>query len=908
MKQVQVSKDHYHSLTPQQTFERLESNPDGLTEQEAKSRLKEYGFNEIPEKRAQHPVVIFLRQFHSVLIYVLLAAAVIAFIFEKMIDVYVIVAVILINTSMGYIQERKAERSIQAIKKMIIPYAKVYRDGDLRQIPARELVPGDVIALEEGDRIPADSRLFHAKRLRTVEASLTGESLPVDKYTDVLPEKTTLAERKNMVWMGTFIASGQARAIVAETGLNTAIGELAQQIQKIPKMRGHFEQKTDQLAKQMGAIAAASTTVIFLIAFFIREFEFSEVFLFTIAALVSGIPEGLPAVLVIVLAIGAHRMARRNAIIRTLPATETLGIVTVILTDKTGTLTENTMNIDRIVFPDGTEISVSGSGWRPSGNFYHDGKAILPFEHHNLSKLLYISAVCNNSQLLKKVDGKETYEIIGDPTEAAFVVLAEKAGLKKEVMEQRRIDDLPFNPEVKYRASLAREDTVKEIYAIGAPEVVLNHSKHVFLDGKTHRITKEHQEEILHHIERLTKEARRVLAVAYKEVPDETHNITEDMVSNLIFVGIVGMFDPPRPEVKDAIAKAKQAGIRVIMTTGDHKSTGVAVAKEIGLIDEKVKGRHAQAYTEQELLELSEKELEDLIKHVSVFARLTPSMKLKIADILQKQGHVVAMTGDGVNDVPALRKADIGIAMGVIGTELARESSQIVLADDNFASIVNAVEEGRIVFVNTRQTSSLLVTSNFAEHTTIISTLLLGFPLPLLPTQILWLNLVTGGATATPLATEPGHSDTLHEPPRKKEENILSREIIPFVVLMTGIMAVATVIAFTTYMPDGLDKARTAAFAVMAFTQLFNALNMRSLRKSVFEIGLLTNKYLVIALIISIILQIIVIYTPLLQGVFQFVPLDLMELLWLALMSSSALWLGELYKFMRKKFTANKTA
>jgi Ca2+-transporting ATPase len=892
----------FHSQTVEDALEKLSSNINGLSEKEAKSRLEKFGFNEIPEKKARHPVLIFLKQFHSILIYILIIAAIISFFSGDLIDVYIIIGVILINAIMGFVQERKADLSIQALKKMIVLHAKVYREGELLQIAARELVPGDIILIEEGDRIPADARLLEIKVFRTVEASLTGESLPVDKNIKILPEKTALADCKNMAFMGTFVARGQAKAVVTATGISTAFGKIAQDIEKIKRVKGHFKEKTDKLAKQMGIIAAIGASATFIIGFFIRGFEFLEIFLFTLASLVSGIPEGLPAVLIIVLSVGAHRMAKRNAIIRTLPSTETLGVVTVIITDKTGTLTENTMNVEKIILPSETEITVSGKGWTPSGSFFQREKIIHPSRNPSLAKLLEIAAISSDAEVLRE---KNRYEIIGDPTEAALTVLAEKAGLKKEkILEKvKEIDELPFSQELRCEASLLifpEKSKRKEIYVVGAPEVILNHSAHVLENNKCKKITQKQRKDILTQVEHLTKKAMRVLALAYKEVPHHIDGLSEDLVSKLVFVGIVGMKDPPRQEVEEAIVKAKKAGIRVVMTTGDHKGTALAIAKEIGLIDEKAKSKYPEALTEQELLDLSEKEFEDIIKNVSIFARLTPNMKLRIVKTLQKQGHIVAMTGDGVNDAPALKRADVGIAMGIIGTDVARESSEIVLADDNFASIVNAIEEGRIVFKNTRQASCFLITTNFAEDVTIISTLLLGLNLPLLPTQILWLNLVTDGVSDVALAAEPGHGDVLEEPPQKTKEGILSKEMIPFIILMTCIMAIFTLTIFNAYLPQGIEKARTAAFVVMAFTQLFNVLNMRSFRKSIFKIGFSTNKYIIVSLLVSIILLVIVIYVPFFQNMFHFVPLSLMELLTISLLSSVVFWFDELYKFIKK--------
>ncbi|UCG95239.1 MAG: HAD-IC family P-type ATPase [archaeon] len=899
----------FHSMPPEEVLRTLGSGPRGLSNEEAEKRLEKYGRNEIPEKKATNPVFVFLKQFNNLMIYILIVAALISFLIGHVIDTYVIVFVIFVNAAIGFVQEEKAETAIRALKKMIVPHAKVYR-GDLVKTDARSLVPGDVILLEEGDRIPADARLLDIKNLRTVESSLTGESFPVDKQLKVFPEKTQLADRKNMVWMGTFVAGGRAKAVVVHTGMQTAIGKVAEDIGKIEKKKTHFKNKTDKLAKQMAIIASAGAFIAFPIGYFVKGIEFSQIFLFTIASLVSGIPEGLPAVMAVVLALGARRMAKRNAIIRTLPATDTLGVVNVIATDKTGTLTENTMNVRRVVLPGQEEIEVSGSGWEPQGNFFQDKKKINPSENRHLSRLLKIASACNNSKVLKK-DGR--YEIMGDPTEAAILTLAKKASVDGF---QDRIDDLPFNPELKYRASLSvlvEGDRKRQIYVVGAPEAVLQHSRYVFRSNVPEEMTKETEEDILGRVNKLTDKAMRVLALAYRDVSSDTKNLSEEMVKDLTFVGIVGMIDPPRPEAKEAVLKAKQAGVRVIMTTGDHKGTAIAIAREIGLVQEET----PRALTEQELRELSEQEFEKVVSEVSIFARLTPGMKLRIAETLQKQGKIVAMTGDGVNDAPALKKSDIGVSMGIIGTDVARESSDIVLADDNFASIVNAIEEGRIVFNNVRRSSFFLITTNFAESVTFITGLLMfpkEFSLILLPTQVLWLNLVTDCVTGASLAAEPGHGQVLREKPRKAEEEILNREIVPFLVLMVGIMVFLTIGSYIFYLPQGLEKARTGAFVIMSFTQLFNLLNMRSLKNSVFRIGLLSNRYSVAALLLSVAFLFVVIYIPFLREVLQFSYMGFTEMATLVLISSSVLVAGELYKLLknqrflsRKNFEAQET-
>ncbi len=900
------SSNLYHSYSVEKTIKKLLTEKGGLSKEESEKRLSDFGNNEIKGKEGISPFFIFVKQFNSVLIYILIIAAVIAWFYGKIIDVYVIIAVILLNSIMGFVQEYRAEKAIQSLKKIIVPTAKVYRNGTLEKIDAKKLVPGDVISLEEGDRIPADARIIEVRDFRTIEASLTGESTPVGKNTEKIEVNTSVGDRKNMVWMGTFAAGGRAKAIVTGTGNNTILGEIAENIGSIKKERSHFEKKIDKLAKQMGVIAIIGSSLIFFVGFSIKGIEFQEILFFTIASLVSGIPEGLPAILVIVLAIGAGKMAKKNAIIRRLPATETLGVTNVISTDKTGTLTQNTMNVREIIFGENEKVKVSGNGWEPKGSFYQEENKIIPLENPVLNKLLHVSSICNNASLIKDDSLNGKYKTMGDPTEAALVVLSEKAGLKKDVLRERKIDDLPFNSELKYRASLsviAKQENKEELYVVGAPEAVLSRSK-FFLDknNKKCNLNKEKKKDLLKRVESLTDKAMRTIALAYKPLPLKHKSLSNDIIDDLIFIGVVGIIDPPRPEVKGAVSKAQKAGIRIIMTTGDHKGTAVAISKEVGIIDDSFDKRNA--LTENELMDMSESEFRESIRNVNVFARLTPNMKLKIAETLQQDGHVVAMTGDGVNDAPALKKSDIGISMGIIGTDVARESSEIILADDNFASIVSAIEEGRIVFTNTRQTSTFLVTTNFAEHATLISSLFLFVQLPLLPTQILWLNLVTDGVSGFSLAAEPGHGKVLDDLPRKKNENILSKEIIPFLILMTIVMAVLTVSFFGYYLmtSNSLDKARTVAFTVMAFTQLFNVLNMRSMKRSIFELGFFSNKYVPISLITAVILQLVAIY--LLAPIFQFEALNAFEIIVIFASSSFVLWFGELYKYLRYGKTA----
>lgn len=891
----QLSRKSFYSYNIEEVFQELSSNVRGLSQKEAESRQKDFGFNEIIQKEKNSPLYIFVKQFFSVLIFILIIAASIAWYYGKMIDVYVIFAVIFFNAVMGFVQEYKAEKAIQALKKIVVPTAKVYRNGEIIKIDAKEIVPGDIIDLEEGDRIPADSRIVESKNLRTVESSLTGESTPVDKDSKKMMEATPFADRRNMVWMGTFVACGQAKAIVTQTGSDTAFGRIAKDIHEVKQKKSHFEEKIDSLAKQMGAIAIFGASLIFVVGFYVKNLEFQEILLFTIASLVSGIPEGLPAILIIVLALGARRMASRNSIIRRLPAVETLGVTTVISTDKTGTLTQNTMNVEEIVFADQENVRVTGDGWNSKGDFLVNQKIVSPLENKTIKKLVYIAAGCNDARVFK--DSKENkHQVIGDPTEAALVVLSEKAGIKS-CLKETRIDNMSFSSELKYRASLYPGENYKEIFMVGAPETIISRSQFYLNEEGEQELTEEKKKEIYKKVDLLTNKAMRTIALGYKKVSDNSDSLSDTQNNNIVFVGTVGIIDPPRPEARQSVLKARKAGIRVIMTTGDHKGTALAIAEKVGIVD----SNKEKAFTETELLEMNDKDFLKAVKTVNVFARLTPNMKLKIAAALQKEGHIVAMTGDGVNDAPALKQADIGIAMGITGTDVARESSEIILTDDNFASIVGAIEEGRIVFTNTRQASTFLVTTNFAEHATLIGSLLIFSQLPLLPTQILWLNLVTDGVSGFALAAEPGHNNVLKEPPKKKNENILSKEIVPFLIFMMIVMATLTLAFFGYHLSvdQDIDKARTAAFSVMAFTQLFNALNMRSMRSSVFKIGLFSNKYMVVGLIASFFLQIIAVY--LLAPIFHFEPLSWVEMAVIFLFSSSVLWLGELYKHIRYK-------
>ncbi|MEI2273161.1 HAD-IC family P-type ATPase [Sphingobacterium sp. ML3W] len=896
--------NEFHKFTVIEALQKLESSPVGLDEGNLQERRKRYGWNELPEVERKPLWRILIKQFRNLLVVVLLLAAVISYIMHHVVDVYVILAVVLINATIGFTQEIRAERAISSLNKMLVQQARVRRGGEIRLIRSRELLPGDVIILEEGEQIPADARIILCRSLRTIEASLTGESLSISKQDMALPGQTPLADRKNMLWKGTFVVAGYAEAVVCTTGLQTAIGDIAKTLAEIKPERSNFQRKADYLAKQMAVLAIVSTALLFTTAYFSGNFEMQELLLVSIAALVSVIPEGLPAVLSIVMAIGSKRMSRRNAIIRDLNSVETLGSVTTIITDKTGTLTQNRMMVSRIKLFNEVEFEVSDKGWLPTRYFRQHQAIVDPGDYPILNKLLQIAA-CSNNATIKYNVNKEGYELMGDPTEGALLVMVQNADLLPSLQPGviEKLDDLPFDSKRKSRATLCKVEAGLQLFVVGAPEHILEQACQVLSPQGVIQMEETYASVLRKQIDEWSGKALRVIGLAYKPILDGIIKIDENDINDLVFVGFVGMIDPPRPEVKEAVEKCKKAGIRVIMATGDHINTANAIAIATGIIEGNNTGQLG-ALTEQQLLLLDDREFDDAINTVRVFARLTPGMKLRIAERLQAMGQLVAMTGDGVNDAPALKKANVGIAMGIMGTDVAREAAKVVLADDNFATIVNAVEEGRIVFANARQTSFFLVTTNFAEVTTLIVLIAMGYPIPLTAIQILWLNLVTDGVGDIALATERGHGDELSARPINKKENILNKEIFPFILIMSGTMAILCMGVYLWFIGLGLEKARTAVFITMASTQLFNLLNMRSLKKPIFEIGYFTNHYVNLALAASWAIQIAIIELPLFQHIFGFTPMTLVEFTALIVLSSSVLWIGECYKLFLDRMRA----
>lgn len=890
---------NYHHENIKVILKKLETQTDGLASIEAKNRLAEFGTNTLPVKKGINPILLFLKQFNNLLIYVLIFAATISALFDHPTDSIVILVVIFLNAIIGYLQESQAEKSIHALTNLLVPIAKVLRDGQKQVIPATELVPGDIVMLEEGDRVPADGRLIEIHNLQVIESSLTGESFAVSKQINILPENTGLADQTNMVFMSTFVSSGSASMVVSGTGVQTQIGQIATAISEIKNEQSQFLKNTNRLTLQIGLLSLFLSSLIFIISYFVQGNDLLTVFLFTIASLVSGIPEGLPAVLTIVLAIGASRMASKNAIIRSLPAIETLGSVTTICTDKTGTLTENTMTVEKVCLANLTEFEVQGKGWQNKGKILNSGRSFTMGDSADLDQLAQISCLAVRG-IVTEID--DEFQIIGDPTEAGIKVFSQKMGVDQT--QYQIIDDLPFSSNTKYRASLIQyPDGSKKILVIGAPDVLLKISNFTLNNGLLHPISKQNLVDIQQKIDTYNDQGSRTIATTFVTVDRALTKIDKDQIKNLVFCGILAINDPIRAEVKTAVLQAKKAGIRVIMMTGDHKLTAISIAKKVGILNDSKNLQDSKlALSQLELEALSPVEFVEVVKNVDVFARLTPKMKLEITAELQRQGQIVAMTGDGVNDAPALKKANVGISMGKIGTDVAREASQMVLVDDNFVTIVKAIEQGRVVFSNIKRSVYYLISTNIAESVTILIALMLGFPAPLVASQILWMNLVTDGINGVAIATEKENGEELKQKPRPVKEGILTKSILPYILSISGIMTVLSLISFNYFLSDGLDKARTSVLVVMSFTQLFNLLNMRSLTQSSFKVGLFKNIYVNAAILISSALIILSLYWQPLANSLKQTPLLAVELFTLIALSSTGFWFGELYKkFVIKK-------
>ena len=900
------------NLSHSETAKKLETGPEGLSNEESAQRLERYGPNELVETARTSPLKIFLRQFLSLMVIILIIAAIISAVIgimkeegmEEIYDAIVITIIVILNAVFGFVQEYKAEKAILALKAMAAPRATVLRRGELTLIPARELVPGDLVSLKMGDVIPADCRITEESNLRVNEASLTGESVPISKDSAPIPGDVIIGDRKNMVHTGTIVESGRAIAIAVATGMQTELGAIAGMVQTEPEKRVPLQDKLDRLGKQIAFGVLFACIAVFLVGS-IRSADYVLMLLVAVSLAVAAIPEGLPAVVTISLALGLQRMAKRNALIRNLPAVEALGSTTVICSDKTGTLTKGEMNIRR-VHADGTTYTVSGEGFEPAGKFHRDGEEIDPRQIPGLRELIVTGILCNDSSL-KEEEGH--YKVFGDTTEGTLIVLGMRADLDvRKVQEANpRRKDIPFTSERKLMTTVHTVDRESTAHAKGAPERILEKSSRTLVRGEIVHMTDEMRGEILELNEQWASEAFRVLALAYRPLPSDLREINEDTVeTDFIFLGMVAMMDLPRKDAIEAIAKSKKAGIRVVMITGDHKLTAEAVAKQMKIAEDDY-----TVVTGIELEKMSDEELQDQVESIAVYARVSPEHKIRIVSALQERGHVVAMTGDGVNDAPALKRADIGIAMGISGTDVAKESADMVLTDDNFASIVKATEEGRGIYDNIRKFVAYLLSANVGEVLVMfMATLIFAEPelLPfLIPIQILWINLVTDGLPALALGVDPIPEDIMERKPRDPKESPINREMLFMIISVGVIMLVGTLGIFQlcTYLGHELREARTVAFTTLVMFQLFFVFSVRSPRQPLTLGSFLSNPKLVLAVLVSAILQLIVVYLPPLHSVFDTASLGILEWVMILLVSSSVIFIIEGYKAIRSRMLDN---
>lgn len=877
-----MGEEKWCNIPAEDVFSLFDTDINGLSNEEASIRLARDGYNEVSSKKEHGPIYRFLKQFASPLIYLLLIAAVITLFLEKYADAVVIALVVLANAIIGFIQEGKAQNALESLSKLLVPEARVLRDGVSMVVPSRELVVGDVVLLEAGDRVPADMRLFYVKNLRADESILTGESVPVEKSADTIKSGcVSYGDQKNMAFAGTLITQGQGRGIVVATANDTQIGKISEFIRESKEI-------STPLLRKMGRLSVIlSFVIVFIAAFtfiigFLRGYDTGEIFMASVSLAVAAIPEGLPAVITITTAIGVNRMAARNTIIRTVPAVETLGSATVICTDKTGTLTRNQMTVTQI-YTAGKIYTLTGAGYSPEGDFLVDGVKVNPLEDKALVETLKAGVLCNDASF------KGTNNIDGDPTEGALLV----SGLKAGKFYLPRKDVVPFEPEQRFMATLhEKEDGSKVIYVKGSPEKILQMCTSQF-DG--HSVIPLDKENIIQIAEQMASEALRVLAMAYKNVPSDVTGIEAEDIVDLTFVGLQGMMDPPRDDVIDSINKCKNAGIRVIMITGDHLKTAYAIAKKIGIDTQ-------GALSGNDIGAMSDEHLSVELDTVSVFARTSPEDKLRIVKLLQKKGEIVAVTGDGINDAPALKTADIGIAMGQTGTEVAKEASDMVLADDKFSSIVAAIEEGRDVYSKIQKIILWTLPTNGGQGLSVVAAVLLGMTLPLVPLQILWLNTVTAIGLGVPITMEPKERGILKRPPRSPTESILIPLIKRRIVFVSLLIVAGAYLTFFLKMGrDGdLIAARTVALNTIVFFQIFYLFNSKSMYEYVYK-DLLSNKYMLLGIGVVVLLQLLITYNGALNSVFSTAPLMLIDWLTIIMISSTVFFLVEFEKYLYRK-------
>jgi Ca2+-transporting ATPase len=893
----QINEQIWHSLSETEALERLNTHTmEGLSTEEVRVRQEVFGYNELREAPRPTFWSRLINQFKDFLVLILIIASVISLLLGDYVEAAAIMAIVILNAALGVIQESRAEEALAALKKMTAPEAQVVRDGKQLTIPTRELVPGDIVILETGNYIPADVRLIEAVNLKIDESSLTGESVPVQKRANtVLDREIPLGDRKNTAYMGTMVTYGRGRAVVVSTGMNTQFGLIAQMVQSFESEPTPLQRKLEELGKTLGIAALAVCGLVFLVGiirFLLNPVpgvtfgeEVLEMFIVAVSLAIAAVPEGLPAVVTICLALGMQRMIQRHALLRQLSAVEALGSATVICSDKTGTLTQNAMTVVRM-WADGETYSVTGEGYTPRGEFLVEDEPASLDEQPALGLLLKSILLCNDAYI--ETSGTEdeqslTWRMVGDPTEGALVVAAGKAGFWKYELENvlPRVAEVPFDSDRKRMTTIHHRNPAVNgrllpgsepylAFVKGAPDIVLSHCTHLYCNGSAVPLTESDRRQILEANAAMTSQALRVLGAAVRGLPDlpEADDLTPAAVEHdLVFVGLAGMIDPPRPEVRVAVATARKAGIKTVMITGDYPNTAMAVAQDIGLMHP-----GGKVLTGQDLDGIEDGKFAQQVEEVDVYARVSPQHKVKIVEALLSRRHVVAMTGDGVNDAPALKRADIGVAMGITGTDVSKEAAAMVLTDDNFASIVAAIEEGRIIYSNIRKFVFYLLSANVGEILIILIATLLGWPLPLTAIQLLVLNLITDGAPALALGLEKGDPDIMDRSPRHPDEPVINRVMVWRILIQGIVDTIAVLGAFRIGLylfPENVHHAQTMAFATLAISELLRAYSARSERYFIWQIGIFSNKYMQYAVLSSLIIQLAIIYLPFLDPIFN---------------------------------------
>jgi magnesium-transporting ATPase (P-type) len=895
------SPESWHAESVKAVFELLETSADGLFTAEISNRISIYGPNRLPESAGRGPLLRFLYQFQNVLIYVLLAASIVTAMLGHWVDTGVILGVVFLNAVIGFVQEGKAEDALRAIRQMLSPNAMVMRDGRQITIRAEDLVPGDIVLLQSGDKVPADLRLFRIKSLLIQEAVLTGESMAVEKITDPVAQESVIGDRRCMAYSGTLVTHGQAAGVVIATGVQTEIGRISTLVSEVESVTTPLLRQIAQFGRWLTVAILGIAIITLTFGSLVRDYAVAEMFLAAVSLVVAAIPEGLPAIMTITLAMGVQRMARRNAIIRRLPAVETLGAVTVICSDKTGTLTRNEMTV-RTIATAASLFELSGTGYDPHGAISLSNRDVLPEEMPLLQKVVQAALLCNDASLERR---NSEWFVHGDPMEGALLVSALKAGLdiEAEGKQYPRTDLIPFESEHRFMATLHHSHTGDAfIFLKGAPEHVLEMCAHQRMIDGDQPLDKNYW---LTRIEEMAQQGQRVLAIAVKRADHDQVDLKfSDVDSDLTMLGMFGFIDPPREEAIEAVQVCDRAGIRVKMITGDHGATARAIARQLKLVNAD------DVLTGQELELMSEDELRQRVQDVDVYARVNPEHKLLLVRLMQEQGFIVAMTGDGVNDAPALKRADIGIAMGQNGTEAAKEAAEMVLADDNFASIAHAVEEGRTVYDNIKKAILFILPTNGGEALIILAAILFGFrQLPLTPVQILWVNMVTAVTLALALAFEPPEQNVMQRPPRDAHEPILTNHLIWRVAFVSVILMTGTFGLFLWDMEQGvsIEHARTVAVNTLVMFEIFYLFNSRYMTASVFNWqGLTGNRYVLLAIGILVLFQLGFTYLAPMQSLFGTTAIGLMDWLPILLVASSVLFLVEIEKYFVRRLNKKR--